>query len=93
MPCNDVPVMTGPEIKAARERAHMTQQELAEKVGVGLRTVGNWERGESVPKNRMAAIERLFQEPADEDPLRASSEIQLLAELMRRAATRERAAG
>lgn len=34
----------------------MTQQELADEVGVSLRTVSSWERGESVPRNRAAVI-------------------------------------
>lgn len=47
---------TGDDIRSARERAHLTQQELGEAVGVSLRTIGNWERGESVPRSRMAAL-------------------------------------
>jgi DNA-binding XRE family transcriptional regulator len=47
---------TADEIKAGRERKMMTQQELADAVGVSLRTVSSWERGESVPRNRMAVI-------------------------------------
>lgn len=35
----------------------MTQGELGQAVGVSLRTVGNWERGESVPLNRVGALE------------------------------------
>lgn len=34
----------------------MTQQELADEVGVSKRTIGGWERGESVPRNRMGAL-------------------------------------
>jgi transcriptional regulator with XRE-family HTH domain len=87
-------VMTGPEIKAARERAKMTQAQLAAEIGVGMRTVSNWERGETIPKNRMAALERLFREPAETaDPIRHASDAELLAELMRRTATRERSNG
>jgi transcriptional regulator with XRE-family HTH domain len=48
--------MSGAEIKEARERRQMTQQDLAELVGVSLRTVGSWERGESVPRSRMGAL-------------------------------------
>jgi transcriptional regulator with XRE-family HTH domain len=48
--------ITGEQIRAARERLRMTQQELAEELGVSLRTVSNWERGESVPRNRAGAI-------------------------------------
>lgn len=35
----------------------MTQGQLAQAVGVALRTVGNWERGETVPMNRLARLE------------------------------------
>lgn len=52
--------MTSPlhdRIRRARERAGLTQQQLATEVGVGVRTIGNWERGESVPRNRLAKIE------------------------------------
>jgi transcriptional regulator with XRE-family HTH domain len=48
--------ITGEQIKDARERRQMTQQELADELGVSLRTVGSWERGESVPRSRMGAI-------------------------------------
>jgi len=48
--------ITSEQIKSARERRQMTQAELAEEVGVSLRTVGSWERGESVPRNRMGAV-------------------------------------
>lgn len=48
--------ITGEAIKEARERRRITQQELADELGVSLRTVGSWERGESVPRSRMGAI-------------------------------------
>lgn len=34
----------------------MTQEQLAEELGVSKRTVGSWERGESIPRNRLAAL-------------------------------------
>jgi transcriptional regulator with XRE-family HTH domain len=43
-------------IRAGRERKRMSQQELADRVGVSLRTVGNWERGETVPVARWAVL-------------------------------------
>lgn len=85
-------MMTGPEIKAARERARLTQAQLAERIGVGLRTVGNWERGETVPKNRMAALEALLLPRDTDDPLREASDAELLAEVARRFAQHGRAA-
>lgn len=84
--------MTGPEIRAARERKGWTQQELAAAIKVGMRTVGNWERGETVPKNRMAALEAVLRDEKP-DPLANASDAELLAELMRRTASRGRAAG
>lgn len=82
-------MMTGPQIKAARERAHLTQAELATRIGVGLRTIGNWERGETVPKNRMAALEALFSDATPSSPLHRFTDAQIIAELARRAAERD----
>lgn len=36
-------------IQQLRKKLHISQTEFAERVGVSLRTVGSWERGESVP--------------------------------------------
>ena len=52
----DMSSFTAEDIKNGRERLRMTQQQLADEMGVSLRTVGAWERGESVPRNRMAAL-------------------------------------
>lgn len=38
-------------IKAARERAGLTQEELARKVGCSSSTVRNWERGDTRPRS------------------------------------------
>lgn len=59
--------ITAEEIRAGRERRRLTQAELAAEIGVSLRTVGSWENGESVPRNRTAAlIEALGLEPKQE---------------------------
>lgn len=91
--CLQLPVtihgMNGEQIRAGRERRGWTQAQLAQRVGVGQRTVGNWERGETVPMNRMAALRDLFAEDDASDPIRSASDIALLSELMRRAAQRE----
>lgn len=57
---DDMSGITGEQIRAARERRRMTQQELADELGVSLRTVSNWERGESIPRNRAGAIEEFL---------------------------------
>jgi DNA-binding transcriptional regulator YiaG len=39
--------ITPDQIREARERSLMTQQQLADAVGVSRRTIVSWERGES----------------------------------------------
>lgn len=78
--------MTGDEIRDARQRARLTQDELGAMIGVTGRTIGNWERGHSVPRNRKPALEEALslttREPAD--PLGEVSDAALLAEIARR---------
>jgi transcriptional regulator with XRE-family HTH domain len=82
--------MTGDEIREARERRGWTQAQLATALGVGQRTVGNWERGETVPKNRLGMLREVLlgSQPSVGDILADLSEMTLLAELTRRAAAR-----
>lgn len=80
---------TGAQIRAARERAGLTQQELGARVGVTLRTVGNWERGATVPRNRMAVLEDVLGDHFEGErqaPLRLEDvpDADLLAEVARR---------
>jgi transcriptional regulator with XRE-family HTH domain len=81
-------VINGTEIRAARERAGLTQGELATRVGVSLRTVGNWERGETVPQNRASVVEQVLAEWIDANTpgprLVTASDAELLAEIARR---------
>ncbi|XKK40382.1 helix-turn-helix domain-containing protein [Nocardiopsis sp. ARC36] len=44
----------GDRIRTARQRARLTQEQLAERVGVGRRTIDNWENGRTLPKNVVA---------------------------------------
>jgi transcriptional regulator with XRE-family HTH domain len=85
-------VLTGKEIRRLREARGLTQEQLAQAVGVGMRTVGAWERGETVPLNRMGALEKFFgvAENGTDEPLRSATEVGLLTELLRRAVDRER---
>lgn len=81
-------MISSQEIRSARERAGLTQQQLGEMVGVGLRTVGNWERGETVPRNREATLRRVLAGHLDDasEPavLRAVADAEIVAEVARR---------
>lgn len=88
-PCEAVAVLTGDEIRRARERAGMTQEELGAVIGVSLRTIGNWERGQTVPRNRAAALRAALAAHLDDahgrgNPLATVSDVELLAEIARR---------
>ena len=54
-------------LRRRRREAHLTQAELAHRVGVKQQTVGRWERGGSTPtKDTLTKIAHAFGEPADE---------------------------
>jgi transcriptional regulator with XRE-family HTH domain len=81
----------GTQIRRAREIRRWKQRDLAEALGVGLRTVGSWERGEAVPRSSIGALEAVLgislsdSEPEDEvytDPVeRAIWELDLSREV------------
>jgi transcriptional regulator with XRE-family HTH domain len=50
----------GPRIRRARERAKLTQRDLAEAVGVDRKTIGNWESGASSPRSRLGRLEAVL---------------------------------
>lgn len=87
--------MDGDQIRRMREARKMTQAELATAIGVGPRTVTNWETGSTVPRNRIGRLEEFFglDTNGTDDPIRTASEVALLAELMRRAGERNAATG
>ena len=79
--------MNGNEIRQARERAGLTQGELGERVGVSGRTVGNWERDFSIPRNKLAKVEQVLnvrEYLGKEGKLQDVSDASLLAEIARR---------
>lgn len=47
------------DIKKFREDNHLTQKELADKCGVTLRTVQNWEAGKTVPDNIIKLLQKI----------------------------------
>lgn len=72
----------------------MTQAELATALGVGSRTVGAWERGENVPRNRMGMLLKFFGADVvgaagEDEPLGLVSDVALISELLRRAVARD----
>jgi transcriptional regulator with XRE-family HTH domain len=87
-------VITGQEIKAARQRAGWSRERFAELVGVHPKTVANWESGRTEPrdseyriKSALAAIARPAEEPTERDDLlRSVSSIELVGEIARRLA-------
>lgn len=58
---------TADTIRRRRDELGLTQQQLAERLGVSLRTVTAWEAGESQPR-RVADLTRVLGEPRRERP-------------------------
>lgn len=84
--------ITGEEIVAARQRAGLTQAQLAALVGVAPRSIGNWERGEAPPTKNVARLRDVLGlagnshggstgQGAGEPTLHAASDAQLVAEI------------
>jgi len=50
----------GLRVRRARERLNMSQAQLAAAINRSVRAVGSWERGESVPRNAIGALEHVL---------------------------------
>lgn len=50
----------GQQIRRARERARLTQRELAQAIGVDRKTIGNWESGLSSPRSSLGRLEEVL---------------------------------
>lgn len=61
-------------LRRARERARLTQADVAAALEVSLRTVGNWETGSSAPRNRLGALEALLGERFGADATDAAAD-------------------
>jgi transcriptional regulator with XRE-family HTH domain len=66
-------------IKRARERAGLTQQQLADRISRSRKTVDNWENGRTSPRSSIGAVEAVLGNldggeapfiPADDDEAR-----------------------
>lgn len=86
--------MDGKRIARLREARGWNQRQLAAMVGVGKRTVQNWEADATVPRSSLGKLYEVFGIEGDDDvvsdPIREASDVELLAELMRRASLRDR---
>lgn len=47
----------GTRIRRARERKRWSQQDLADRLGVAVRTVGDWENDRAKPRSAIGALE------------------------------------
>ncbi len=52
--------MTGVELKKHRNNRGWTQTELGEKIGVGVRTIQNYETGQDIPASKHAILRKVF---------------------------------
>ncbi len=49
------------DIKKLRKKINLTQTELADECGVTLRTVQNWEKGETIPESKRKLLESIVE--------------------------------
>jgi transcriptional regulator with XRE-family HTH domain len=88
-------VSLGQRIRSAREAADLSREELAEMVGVSVKTIGNWERDAVAPKSKLGAVERALgvqlREGNDRQAiyLEDASDAQVIADLASRLAARD----
>lgn len=84
-------MLTGKQIRDARNQAGWSQEYLGDLLGVSMRTVGNWERGATAPQSREPELRRLLhrylqKEEAGANALHTASDMELISELARRLA-------
>ena len=55
---------TGSNIQSLRKKAGMSQEDLAEKLGVSRQAVSKWEMGQSLPETeKLIALSKIFSVP------------------------------
>jgi transcriptional regulator with XRE-family HTH domain len=81
-------MITRGDLIAARRRRHLTQQQLADELGVAVRTVVNWEKKTDHPEPGSGAVSEAEEAhvlellwPADETPLANMSSAALIAQM------------
>lgn len=55
-------MITGKDIKALRGKLNINQRELAEKLGVSVNTIQNYESGKKIPDSKMKLLSGIIQE-------------------------------
>lgn len=80
------PAVIGARIAERRQVLELTQQGLADALGVSKSTVANWERGASYPKRKMGKVKKLLGADIDaDDPAReAEDPVQVMLREMRK---------
>jgi transcriptional regulator with XRE-family HTH domain len=63
----------GTRIKRARERLRWTQRQLADALGVNIKTIDNWENDRRKPRSAMGALEATLGPLSEDGPRRPSS--------------------
>src|SRR5215472_1676668 len=77
-PGNDLPAF-GALLKAFRIRRHLTQQHLADALGMHRHALGRWEQGDVLPASKTMVLELARQLHLDESETRALLEASLTA--------------
>lgn len=62
------PPSLGARIRRARERARLSQEELAALVGASSRAVGDWENNRRKPRNRLGVLEDVLGVSLEDTP-------------------------
>jgi transcriptional regulator with XRE-family HTH domain len=62
------PPSLGARIRRARERARLSQEELAALVGASSRAVGDWENNRRKPRNRLSVLEEVLGVSLEDTP-------------------------
>lgn len=60
--------MNAQELKKMRKEASLTQQELANLVGVSLKTIQNYENGEVIPETKHEILHRVLNQALVKEP-------------------------
>ena len=70
-----VGLLTGADIRALRKKAHITQDELAERTGAGIASIKRWEAGQIQTKSMDQSLRKAFKDPKPENDLTGNREI------------------